>query len=96
MPIALFFSKAKLKTENLLHSFPKNTHGSRSERKEWLSLPSPRNTPNKDLLIFIYRLPYMTIFGGVSAMTREQMLTVNGYPNKFFGWGGEDDEMYNR
>nr|XP_022287643.1 beta-1,4-galactosyltransferase 1-like [Crassostrea virginica] len=35
-----------------------------------------------------YRLPYMTIFGGVSAMTREQMLTVNGYPNKFFGWGG--------
>ncbi|XP_078341735.1 beta-1,4-N-acetylgalactosaminyltransferase bre-4-like isoform X1 [Crassostrea virginica] len=43
-----------------------------------------------------YRLPYMTIFGGVSAMTREQMLTVNGYPNKFFGWGGEDDEMYNR
>lgn len=43
-----------------------------------------------------YRLPYMTIFGGVSAMTKEQMLTVNGYPNKFFGWGGEDDEMYNR
>eukprot|EP00105_Crassostrea_gigas_P005129 XP_011418608.1 PREDICTED: beta-1,4-galactosyltransferase 2-like [Crassostrea gigas] len=29
-------------------------------------------------------------------MTKEQMLTVNVYPNKFFGWGGEDDEMYNR
>ncbi|XP_062596457.1 beta-1,4-N-acetylgalactosaminyltransferase bre-4-like isoform X2 [Saccostrea cucullata] len=43
-----------------------------------------------------YRLPYTQIFGGVSAMTREQMLAVNGYSNRFFGWGGEDDDMYNR
>lgn len=54
------------------------------------------NTSVDHYKLTCFRLPYTTIFGGVSAMTKEQMLTVNGYPNKFFGWGGEDDEMYNR
>jgi hypothetical protein len=26
--------------------------------------------------------------------TREQYEKVNGHSNKFFGWGGEDNEMY--
>ncbi|XP_042223301.1 uncharacterized protein LOC121867457 [Homarus americanus] len=43
-----------------------------------------------------YRLPYNDIFGGVSAMTVEQFRTVNGFSNKFWGWGGEDDDMSNR
>jgi predicted glycosyltransferase involved in capsule biosynthesis len=41
-------------------------------------------------------LPYDNIFGGVSALTKEQFTTVNGFSNKFWGWGGEDDEMWNR
>ncbi|XP_060078595.1 uncharacterized protein LOC132558087 [Ylistrum balloti] len=45
---------------------------------------------------FNYQLPYMSIFGGVTAMTKEHFETVNGYSNKFFGWGGEDDDIYNR
>ncbi|XP_061195866.1 beta-1,4-galactosyltransferase 1-like isoform X2 [Saccostrea echinata] len=45
---------------------------------------------------FNYKLPYVEIFGGVSAMTKEQILFVNGFSNKFSGWGGEDDDMYNR
>ncbi|XP_064612904.1 beta-1,4-N-acetylgalactosaminyltransferase bre-4-like isoform X2 [Liolophura sinensis] len=43
-----------------------------------------------------YRLPYEAIFGGVSALTKDQMKNVNGFSNKFFGWGGEDDDMHNR
>ncbi|XP_017866176.1 PREDICTED: beta-1,4-N-acetylgalactosaminyltransferase bre-4 [Drosophila arizonae] len=43
-----------------------------------------------------FKLPYRSIFGGVSAMTRQHFLAVNGFSNSFFGWGGEDDDMSNR
>ncbi|XP_064605144.1 beta-1,4-N-acetylgalactosaminyltransferase bre-4-like isoform X2 [Liolophura sinensis] len=43
-----------------------------------------------------YRLPYGSIFGGVSAMTKEQFLAVNGFSNLYFGWGGEDDDLSKR
>ena len=42
------------------------------------------------------RLPYRDIFGGVSALTKDQMIKVNGFSNEFWGWGGEDDDMSNR
>ncbi|XP_025602829.2 beta-1,4-N-acetylgalactosaminyltransferase bre-4 isoform X2 [Athalia rosae] len=45
---------------------------------------------------FKYRLPYPDIFGGVSAMSREQFRLVNGFSNVYWGWGGEDDDMANR
>ncbi|XP_069140335.1 beta-1,4-galactosyltransferase 4-like [Argopecten irradians] len=43
-----------------------------------------------------YKLPYSTIFGGVVAMSKEDFYKVNGFSNKFFGWGGEDDDMSKR
>ncbi|XP_028409000.1 beta-1,4-galactosyltransferase 1-like isoform X2 [Dendronephthya gigantea] len=43
-----------------------------------------------------YRLPYATIFGGVSSLTKEQFEKINGFSNKFWGWGGEDDDLYKR
>lgn len=39
------------------------------------------------------RLPYSQYFGGVSAVTPEQYLKMNGFPNQYWGWGGEDDDI---
>ncbi|XP_050421551.1 beta-1,4-N-acetylgalactosaminyltransferase bre-4-like [Adelges cooleyi] len=46
--------------------------------------------------IFNYTLPYRTIFGGAIALTRNQYYNINGFSNVFYGWGGEDDDMFNR
>jgi hypothetical protein len=35
-------------------------------------------------------------FGGIVAFSKELFEKINGYPNNFWGWGGEDDELYNR
>nr|XP_033798348.1 beta-1,4-galactosyltransferase 3-like isoform X2 [Geotrypetes seraphini] len=45
---------------------------------------------------FKYSLPYWSYFGGVSAVTPEQYLRMNGFPNTYWGWGGEDDDMFMR
>ncbi|XP_066516084.1 beta-1,4-galactosyltransferase 1-like isoform X1 [Hoplias malabaricus] len=45
---------------------------------------------------FGYRLPYNQYFGGACAMSKEQFLKINGFPNNYWGWGGEDDDIYNR
>ncbi|KAK0415352.1 hypothetical protein QR680_011901 [Steinernema hermaphroditum] len=45
---------------------------------------------------FSYKLPYGSIFGGITALTRAQVEKMNGYSNEFWGWGGEDDNMSER
>lgn len=39
------------------------------------------------------RLPYPQYFGGVSAVTPDQYMKMNGFPNQYWGWGGEDDDI---
>ncbi|XP_037567600.2 beta-1,4-N-acetylgalactosaminyltransferase bre-4 isoform X7 [Dermacentor silvarum] len=45
------------------------------------------NVNNKSTVYYSY------FFGGVSAVNKQQMLRVNGYSNKYWGWGAEDDDM---
>ena len=35
-------------------------------------------------------------FGGIVAFDKEMFEKINGYPNNFWGWGGEDDALYKR
>eukprot|EP00794_Sanderia_malayensis_P019539 gene19539-21470_t len=45
---------------------------------------------------FKYKLPYSTIFGGIQAFHREHYVKVNGFSNLYWGWGAEDDDMFQR
>ncbi|XP_053956751.1 beta-1,4-galactosyltransferase 1 [Anastrepha ludens] len=46
--------------------------------------------------IFRFTLPYRGLFGGVVAIRTQQYRFINGMSNMFEGWGGEDDDFFNR
>jgi beta-1,4-galactosyltransferase 1 len=35
-------------------------------------------------------------FGGIVSFSKDQFERINGFPNNFWGWGGEDDELIKR
>ena len=43
-----------------------------------------------------YRLTYPRYCGGITAMSRDNVRQIQGFSNTFYGWGGEDDDLYNR
>uniref|UniRef100_A0A0V0JAU1 Beta-1,4-galactosyltransferase n=1 Tax=Schistocephalus solidus TaxID=70667 RepID=A0A0V0JAU1_SCHSO len=45
---------------------------------------------------FAYNLFYESTFGGAVAMTAVHFNETHGFPNSYFGWGGEDDDMSRR
>jgi predicted glycosyltransferase involved in capsule biosynthesis len=45
---------------------------------------------------FNWKMPFPEYFGGVVLFSRQDFVLCNGYSNTFAGWGGEDNEMYNR
>lgn len=45
---------------------------------------------------FDWALPYEQYFGGVTIFDKESFLEINGYCNEYWGWGAEDDDVYNR
>ena len=47
-------------------------------------------------MLFSHRMPYDKFFGGAVALSKENMHHMNGFSNNFFGWGGEDDDTFNR
>ncbi|XP_072022269.1 beta-1,4-galactosyltransferase 5-like [Amphiura filiformis] len=40
-----------------------------------------------------YKILYANFFGAVTGLTRSQVFQINGFPNVYWGWGGEDDEI---
>ena len=43
-----------------------------------------------------YKYKYPAFLGGVIGMNKENYMKINGFPNRVFGWGGEDDIFYDR
>ncbi|XP_018547150.1 beta-1,4-galactosyltransferase 4 [Lates calcarifer] len=65
---------------------PENDHNSYVCDKQPKHLVVGRNATG-------YKLRYKGYFGGVTAMSKEQFLQVNGFSNIYWGWGGEDDDL---
>lgn len=42
------------------------------------------------------KVPYNEYAGGVIALREDIYETINGFSNLYFGWGGEDDDVWNR
>ena len=42
------------------------------------------------------RYPYPNYIGGILTLSERDVRSSNGFPNNFWGWGGEDDEMFAR
>ena len=45
---------------------------------------------------FRYNLPYPGMTGGVLAISALHFSRLNGFSNTFYGWGGEDDDLFQR
>lgn len=45
---------------------------------------------------FGYKLPYNEYFGGVTLFDKESFIKINGFSNEYWGYGGEDDDLYKR
>ena len=43
-----------------------------------------------------YRVTYQNYLGGITLMNPTVFTTIRGFSNKFWGWGGEDDDLYCR
>lgn len=46
--------------------------------------------------IFRYHLPYRELMGGAVALQRSHIKAMNGFSNRFYGWGAEDDDLAKR
>ena len=68
--------------------------------------------PDKSLMKFYLHIPkypvhiaypgssikyeYSKYLGGINIYNKNDYIKINGFPNDFWGWGGEDDAIYDR
>ncbi|KAL5103223.1 Beta-14-galactosyltransferase 5 [Taenia crassiceps] len=50
----------------------------------------------RHLTVKVDNLPYLNLIGGILALPLQHFLRVNGFSNMFWGWGAEDDDMFER
>jgi hypothetical protein len=65
------------------------------ELKEWY-INIPKDKPVHIAAVWDRYGGNQKYFGGIVAFNKEMFERINGYPNDFWGWGGEDDELYKR
>lgn len=42
------------------------------------------------------KMPFKEYFGGVTMFDKDSFISANGFPNNYWGWGAEDDEILRR
>lgn len=62
---------------------------------DYLSCSSPTQI-SSELEHYNWGIPYPTSVGGVLLASQDHWRRVNCMSNQFWGWGGEDDELYYR
>jgi len=67
-----------------------------SEELKKYYLNAPTNEPVHIAAVWDRYNKNPDYFGGIVAFNKEIFQRINGYPNDFWGWGGEDDELYKR
>lgn len=45
---------------------------------------------------FGWKTPYLQNAGGIVSMSLTHWRAINGFSNEYYGWGGEDDELFQR
>jgi len=63
--------------------------------KEWYSF-QPTKFPLHIAACWKERYDSKSYFGGVVSFNRNLFEEINGFPNNFWGWGGEDDALLDR
>lgn len=65
------------------------------QRNLYMCSSRPRHMSSQ-VNTFRFNLLYQELFGGVVAIAKSQYIQVGGFANSFYGWGGEDDDMFRR